>query len=157
MEEGNSLQTSNEQVAACQDWQGVLPACAPLANPYVPFQQEGSETYPAPRGMIRGTLFPGLDLPFMGLVNRIEKTAPINELQAMSFALVELGLYLDTHKDDAEALELFNQYRALYGEGLERFQTTYGPLTQANAGAGGTYNWLQNPWPWEYQETGGNG
>ena len=48
---------------------GVLPELAPLANPYVPFQQENPKQYTAKRGLIRGTLFPGLDLPFMGMVN----------------------------------------------------------------------------------------
>lgn len=46
--------------------EGRLPPMAPLANPYVPFQQENPPKYEARWGMIRGTLFPGLDLPFFG-------------------------------------------------------------------------------------------
>ena len=53
--------------------EGRLPAMAPLANPYVPFQLENSPKYEARKGMVRGTLFPGLDLPFMGKVNTEEK------------------------------------------------------------------------------------
>jgi len=139
----------------CDYKQGYLPACAPLATPYVPFQQEGAETYPVQRGMIRGTLFPGLDLPFMGLVNRSEKSGPLSELQALSFGINELGLYLDTHQYDKEALTLYKQYQSLYQEGLVLYQEEYGPLFQQQAGADGTYNWLQDPWPWDYQETGG--
>lgn len=142
---------------ACADPLGALPACAPLANPYVPFQQNNAQTYPAPRGMIRGTLFPGLDLPFMGLVNRTEKASPLGELQALCFAMGELGLYLDTHPEDADALTLFNQYRALYAEGLEKYQAAYGPLSQKDAGADGAYAWLKDPWPWDYTQTGGKG
>ena len=47
--------------------EGLLPAQAPLANPYVPFQLENPPKYQPQQGVIRGTLFPGLDLPFMVL------------------------------------------------------------------------------------------
>lgn len=57
---------------ACSYAQGVLPACAPLANPYVPFQQNNPQTYPAKKGVVRGTLFSGLDLPFVGRINVFE-------------------------------------------------------------------------------------
>lgn len=140
----------------CTDNQGLLPQCGLLAVPYVPYQQANSEVYKAPQGMIRGTLFPGLDLPFMGMVNKAEKDTPLGELQALSFALNELGLYLDTHKNDMQALELFKQYQALYRAGMEKYQQMYGPLQQNNAGANGEYNWLQNPWPWEFEQAGGN-
>ena len=43
--------------------EGRLPAMAPLANPYVPFQLENPPQYEAQKGLVRGTLFPGLDLP----------------------------------------------------------------------------------------------
>ena len=66
--------------------QGRLPAMAPLANPYVPFQLENAPKYEARKGLVRGTLFPGLDLPFMGLVNRTEKNTPLGELMALGFA-----------------------------------------------------------------------
>ena len=79
--------------------QGRLPAMAPLANPYVPFQLENAPKYEARKGLVRGTLFPGLDLPFMGMVNQTEKpVTPLSELQALSFAVQELALYLDTHR-----------------------------------------------------------
>ena len=85
--------------------EGRLPASAPLANPYVPFQLEGPPKYEARKAFIRGTLYPGLDLPFMGMVNNKEKNpTPMNDLQVMAFAIQELALYLDTHREDQEAL-----------------------------------------------------
>ena len=133
-----------------------MPACAPLANPFVPFQQNNPERYEAPKGLVRGTLFPGLDLPFMGMVNNQEKDAtPLEELQALSFAVVELGEYLDTHADDTEALQLFRSYVELYQKGAAEYQKQYGPLTMSQSGADGkSYNWLQDPWPWDAMTTG---
>ncbi len=129
---------------------GVLPSMAPLANPYVPFQAEGAEKYEARRGLIRGTLYPGLDLPFLGMVNDQEKSnTPLHELQALAFALQELGLYLDTHPEDGEAAELFSDYAALYKQGVETYQEKYGPLCLKDAVQNGSYLWSKGPWPWE--------
>ena len=76
--------------------EGRLPAMAPLANPYVPFQLENPPQYEAQKGLVRGTLFPGLDLPFMGMVNLNElPETPSSQMQALAFAVQELALYLD--------------------------------------------------------------
>ncbi len=124
---------------------------APLANPYVPFQLENPPKYEARRGMIRGTLFPGLDLPFMGMVNNQEKpVTPLSELQALNFAIQELTLYLDTHRDDQEALELLRNYQNMYRRCKEEFLKKRGPMNQLQAGQGEQYTWLDDPWPWEY-------
>lgn len=129
---------------------GRLPAMAPLANPYVPFQLENPPKYEAKKGFIRGTLFPGLDLPFMNMVNTKEKpVTPLMELQTMAFAIQELALYLDTHKDDQEALDLYQTYQKLYSEGVKMYTKECGPLNH-KVPTEGPYRWLDDPWPWEY-------
>ncbi len=131
--------------------QGRLPAMAPLANPYVPFQLENPPRYEARKALIRGTLFPGLDLPFMGMINKNEKeVTPLTELQALGFAMYELALYLDTHRDDKEALELYRSYQRLYSQGREEYERRFGPLGHGTPSDGDTYAWLDDPWPWEY-------
>lgn len=133
------------------DWQGTLPSAAPLANPYVPYQRNDPQKYQPPKGLIRGTLFPGLDLPFMGMVNNKEKTKTLlNQLQSLGFAMTELGLYLDTHRDDTEALNLFNAYREMCDELTAEYEKSNGPLMQKDAGQTGNWNWTNQPWPWEY-------
>ena len=130
--------------------EGRLPAMAPLANPYVPFQMENPPKYEARKGLIRGTLYPGLDLPFMGMVNQKElPVTPKTELQALGFAINELALYLDTHRDDEEALELYRQYQDLYHKGMMVYTKEQGPLNHS-APSQGKYRWLDDPWPWEY-------
>ena len=130
--------------------EGRLPAMAPLANPYVPFQLENPPKYESRKGMVRGTLFPGLDLPFMGMVNKNElPVTPLTELQVMAFAIQELALYLDTHRDDQEALDLYRSYQKLYEQGRDAYEKMCGPLNHMSVGEGG-YRWLNEPWPWEY-------
>lgn len=130
--------------------EGRLPAMAPLANPYVPFQIENPPKYETRMGLVRGTLFPGLDLPFMGMVNKNElAVTPLTELQAMAFAIQELALYLDTHRDDQEALELYRSYQKMYDEGRAAYEKMCGPLNHMSM-TEGEYRWLDEPWPWEY-------
>ena len=130
---------------------GKLPAMAPLANPYVPFQMENPPKYEARKGLVRGTLFPGLDLPFMGMENREEKpVTPLTELQTLGFALQELALYLDTHRDDKEALEMYRQYQEIYHKGMMEYSQKYGPMSHSIPDHMEGYAWLDDPWPWEY-------
>lgn len=130
--------------------EGRLPAMAPLANPYVPFQLENPPKYEASKALIRGTLFPGLDLPFMGMVNKKElPVTPLVELQTMAFAIQELALYLDTHRNDQEALALYRDFQKMYHQGMMTYSEKYGPMNHAIP-VQGPYQWLDDPWPWEY-------
>ena len=138
----------NKRVNRCAE--GKLPTMAPLANPFVPFQLEDSPKYESRKALVRGTLFPGLDLPFMGMVNKNEKpVTPLTELQTMGFVVQELALYLDTHRDDMEALEMYRKYQKLYHEGREKYEKMCGPLNHMSV-TDGEYRWLDDPWPWEY-------
>ena len=131
--------------------QGRLPAVAPLANAFVPFQTENPPMYEARKGMVRGTMYPGLDLPFKGMVNKYEKpVTPMTELQALAFAVQELALYLDTHRDDKEALVLYRNYQKMYERCKEEFTRKNGPLNHREVSDSLCYDWLDDPWPWEY-------
>ena len=131
--------------------EGVLPCMAPLATPYVPFQQEDPPRYEPRKALIRGTLYPGLDLPFMGMVNQREKNpTPKNRLQTLAFAIQELALYLDTHPEDKEALELYRTYQKMYHEGNMEYSKCKRPLTHGIPVNQERYTWLDDPWPWEY-------
>lgn len=141
--------TNNEQ----RGWEGRLPAMAPLANPYVPFQLENPPRYELRKGLVRGTMFPGLDLPFMGMVNKNERNVtPMTELQALGFAVQELALYLDTHRNDREALELYRTYQQMYRKLRDEFTQSGGPLNHMSPTDSEQYQWLDDPWPWEFEK-----
>lgn len=130
--------------------EGRLPAMAPLANPYVPFQLEDPQKYEPPKALIRGTAFPGLDLPFMGMVNQEEKPeTPKTQLQMLGFMIQELALYLDTHPQDTQALEQYQSYQALMHQATMNYNAAY-PLTHEIPMSGDRYAWLDDPWPWEF-------
>ena len=145
------MEANHANHAAHNDRNGRLPATAPLANTFIPFQNENPPRYEARNGFIRGTLFPGLDLPFLGMVNQKEKQiTPLSELQALGFAIQELALYLDTHRDDREALKVYQDYQKMYNHCRDEYLKKRGPMNHFQEATSGQYDWLNDPWPWEY-------
>ena len=107
MENGSSC-----PLPSCPDRYGTLPSCAGLSVPYVPFQQEGSQKYSQSDALSNGTLFPGLNLPFrLKVEGSTVPVGPLAELQALEFVVAELGMYLDTHPSDQEALRRYGEER----------------------------------------------
>ena len=142
---------------ACGQGDGRLPGrCAPLAFPYVPMQEPDPPRYDNAMALQTGTLFPGLNLPFKAAMTERLKTnnTALAELMALDFAVDELGLYLTTHPEDQEVLQLYWSYIRLAREGREKYQQMYGPLLQTDVTEKDGYAWLRDPWPWE---KGGNG
>lgn len=136
----------------CLGCEGRLPAMAVLATPYVPFQLDNPPRFDGQKALVRGTLFPGLEFPLWGTVNSEELSkSPTSELQILAFAVQELALYLDTHRDDIEALELYRSYQTHYHKAMMEYSKMYGPLNHMFPREG-NYVWLDDPWPWEYCE-----
>ena len=149
---GTSVAISRPCGTAC----GALPGdCAPLAFPYVPIQDPDPVRYDHVQALQSGTLFPGLDLPFVAAIQaetELSDTARV-ELMAIDFAIQELGLYLTTHPDDQEVLQLYWSYIRLAGQGREAYRARYGPLLETDLTPEDGFAWLKDPWPWD---VGGN-
>ena len=135
---------------------GALPGkCASMVFPYVPVQDNNPVRYSRMEALETGTLFPGLNLPFKKAIQertQLNNTALV-ELMAVDFALQELGLYLTTHAQDQEALQLYWSYVQLSKEGREKYQAMYGPLLETDLTPEDGFAWLNDPWPWD---VGGN-
>lgn len=144
----------NGTAAKCPERCGTLPSCAPLATGYVPNQQTDSPRYSQLDGLSNGTLFQALNLPFHLMVrgSKLPDTE-MTQLQALCFATQELALYLDTHPEDKEAFALFKQYTAMKKAAQEAYEASRGrPIMRSSAANGDSYTWLQDPWPWNYEE-----
>ncbi len=71
----------------------------------------------------------------------------IGEIKCLNFAIIELGLYLNTHHDDQKAICLHKEYCRQLKELKDKYQRIYGPLSiyyPCNK-----WRWLEEPWPWE--------
>ena len=128
---------------------GPLPSCAPLAVSMVPVQEDAAKRYLPDKALARGTLFPGLDLPLAGIVNTGTADVPLAELMAIDFACHDLSLYLDTHKDDAEAFAVYKDLMKLAEEGQRKYARLYGPVCKTDLVYSDDYDWTKGPWPWD--------
>ena len=142
----------------CNYKEGRLPTCAPLALGTIPMQGGASPAYEKEEALVKGTLFPGLDLPFMDYVavGPLEDT-PLSELMALDFGTQELALYLDTHRMDREAFETWKCFTELAAEGRRRYVEQYGPVSREETAMCDGWTWTNDPWPWDAAGNGGNG
>lgn len=155
IENGNKPNGSQpgESCKTCERGLGSLPDCGPFAVPFVVDQEKITPRYGDLQALDYGTLFPDLNLPFHLKINPAELAdTPLNQLRALDFVILELGLYLDTHPYDSEAFSLFQNYVALEKAARENYVAQYGPLEQKDAAQDGAYTWVKGPWPWQYSE-----
>ncbi|MGL4337990.1 MAG: spore coat protein CotJB [Turicibacter sp.] len=82
----------------------------------------------------------------------LSKEEYIEKLQAIGLMAYDLILFLDTHPDNAEALRDYKKISKNYQQLLVEFEKSYGPISHTGIyEETQTYNWTQDPWPWERQ------
>ena len=72
----------------------------------------------------------------------------MQRIHALSFAMTEAQLFLDTHPDCRDALTYFKDMRAQLDTALTEYQNKYGPLF-ADMTVGDKWTWIDGPWPWQ--------
>ena len=70
-------------------------------------------------------------------------------IMMLGFCAVDMMLYLDTHPDDEEALNYFNQCNTLYNAAKQSYQEQFGPLNAFSEQERSSWDWNTAPMPWE--------
>ena len=79
----------------------------------------------------------------------MNRDALLREITILDFTAVDLGLYLNTHPEDSEALEMYNDCIRSSKAARGEYEQQFGPLTGARSEAqSGAWTWKDNPWPW---------
>ena len=78
-----------------------------------------------------------------------EKRALLDKIRAYDFALIETALYLDSHPTCQRAIEYFNETREELKCATQKYEESFGALTQKGAVRDGAWTWTDSPWPWE--------
>ena len=73
----------------------------------------------------------------------------LKDIGIVSFVVVELTLYLDTHPYDRNAIEYFNHYNRIKNQLTKEFSQKYYPLTTDMAACSKDWSWGMAPLPWE--------
>ncbi|MCG9968885.1 spore coat protein CotJB [Pelotomaculum terephthalicicum JT] len=72
------------------------------------------------------------------------------KIQELEFTAIELNLYLDTHPDDQQALNLYNSVVPQLRKCIEAYEQYCGPLFHFGmATSQYPWQWINSPWPWE--------
>ncbi len=128
------------------------------------------EVYDEAQALRTGTIFPDLNKPFFVTeqygVTGMESTCPesnadarecmLLQIQQVSFVLDDLRLYMDTHPEDKQGLELLKTMVKKRKTLAKEFAKKYYPLTpdcmadiyEENPGSD-CYCWAEGPIPWE--------
>ncbi|MEG0895457.1 MAG: spore coat protein CotJB [Oscillospiraceae bacterium] len=77
----------------------------------------------------------------------MDRNTLLRHIQMCEFILTEVTLYLDTHKNDKEALAFFNKHKEMLLKYKNEYTTKYGALTILDNNE--TWNWVDTKWPWE--------
>lgn len=70
-------------------------------------------------------------------------------IEATSFVMDELRLFLDTHPTDRGALEYWDRVSMVRNEAVAEYTKCYGPIESYRVVNSDKWAWVEDPWPWE--------
>ena len=114
-----------------------------------------SSLYDPYNGLIRGNMFKNLYDPYKsGEPYEIKpmnaQAEQLTNIDALSFAMVDLGLLLDVNPNNQDAIKLFNQYRDQKENLTKEYEAKYGPITLDSDSLNSyPWAWKDMPWPWD--------
>ena len=83
------------------------------------------------------------------MAEMINRKSLLKEIQKVDFVLKDLHLYLDTHPNCKQALEMYDKYERKSEMLKSEYQKIYGPLMPSVNNNLTTWEWIKGPWPWE--------
>ena len=84
------------------------------------------------------------------------KSAVEKRIAAYKFALYDLGLYLDSHPCDQQAMQLRDQYKERLAQLIEEYEQHYGNYVRTQSDVMDNWKeWVSDPWPWDVEKGDG--
>lgn len=75
----------------------------------------------------------------------------LKSLTILDFTALDLHLYLDTHTHDSEAIAKYNDALSQANKCRMQYERLYGPLCSYRSPSKETFDWVDDPWPWQEQ------
>lgn len=79
----------------------------------------------------------------------MSKEQKMQAVRETGFALIDAGLFLDTHPCDEKALDYFSKYQQMHKEAVRDYENHCGPITISGVNTCDGWTWTDGPWPWE--------
>ena len=81
----------------------------------------------------------------------MDKETLLRQLTIIDFMATDLGLYMNTHPNDSEALKIYNEVIAKGKEARNLYEAHHGPLVSYRCHNAEGWPWKDNPWPWNQE------
>lgn len=130
-------------------------------NPYVMTQSQkkhdkNPRLFNPEEAIMLGNLFKDLYMSYNGFSNYFlqpqnRRQQALLEVQMYGFVAHEINLYLDMHPNNQRMVQLYNEYSQKAKEATRTFEKEFGPLSVQESSDKIPFDWVQGPWPWEYQ------
>lgn len=75
----------------------------------------------------------------------------LKQITIFHFMAEDLHLYLDTHPMDRDALVKHNAIIIQLHALKQNYEKAYGPLSEHGCCSQFPWQWINQPWPWEYE------
>ncbi|MBR4178770.1 MAG: spore coat protein CotJB [Bacilli bacterium] len=112
-----------------------------------------TQLYSIEEGFNKGNIFKNIYSKYKNHVYKLsvnnEKDKLLYKIQMYTFILKDLNLYLDTHPTDQSILNEYLKNKRILEEYINKYESSYGPLTSLNTTNNDTWTWIKNPWPWD--------
>lgn len=79
----------------------------------------------------------------------MSKEEMLKRITELDFFIIDIHLYLNTHPEDIEAIELYNNYVLQVKQLREDYNRLYGMLLANHCTSKQPWQWIDNPWPWQ--------
>ncbi len=80
----------------------------------------------------------------------------MERIRAYRFALIDLGLFMDSHPTDEDAMKLRAIYKDKLQKLMDEYEKSYGNLVLTQQDVNDSWKeWINDPWPWEPMKKGG--
>lgn len=128
-------------------------------NPYIMTRNSSNKSpklFDPQEAFMLGNLFKCLYMSWNGFSNYClqpenKRQQLLLDVQMYGFFAHEINLYLDMYPDNQRMVQLFNEYSKKAKEATAVFEKEFGPLTVQDSADKIPFEWVQGPWPWEYQ------
>lgn len=82
--------------------------------------------------------------------NDINKFELLKQITMVDFSIIDLHLYLNTHPMDQAAIIQYNSLITQSKMLKEKYENYFGVLTSGGNRSPYPWQWINEPWPWEY-------
>lgn len=104
-------------------------------------------------GFKKGNIFKKLYWPYLKdtfvFTPRNEREKMLLKIMQDDFYAHELKLYLDTHPEDVNKINMYGQYGQMIENEMSQYNSKYAPLTLQGINLNSPWTWEDSPWPWE--------